>query len=39
MPTITSGLPYGVGSTGSPYNAYSQIKLDELLASKGGKLL
>lgn len=39
MPTITGGMAYGAGSTGSPYNAYSQVKMEELMASKGGKLL
>ena len=39
MPTITGGMAYGAGSSGSPYNAYSQVKMEELMASKGGKLL
>jgi len=39
MPSYSQNLPYGVGSTGSPWNAYDKSKLDELLAAKGGKLL
>ena len=39
MTTLSTGMPYGVGSTGSPWNAYDKSKLDELLAAKGGKLL